>query len=118
MMRRFSSSNLAGIVRTEVAVGTSSEASMFSAMRAAIPRSGVASSTSPDASSVGDSSSGAFFFSFGFWSDPFCWAPAEPSFAPPSLVALPSSFDFFSLEVPPLEESWGSALRGEARSGR
>lgn len=44
MMRRFSSSNFAGTVRTEVAVGTDRDASMFCAMRAATPRRGKASS--------------------------------------------------------------------------
>src|SRR5438132_5787818 len=40
--RRFSSSALTGIVRTDVAVGTDSDASMFWAIFPAAPRSGVA----------------------------------------------------------------------------
>ena len=43
---RFTSSSLAGTVRTDVAVGTARLASMFSAVRAAAPRSGSVSSPS------------------------------------------------------------------------
>ena len=40
MTRRFSSRNLTAMVRAEVAVGRSSDASMFDAMRALAPASG------------------------------------------------------------------------------
>ena len=53
---RLSINNLAGIVRTLVAVGTLSEASMLVTTRAAVPRSG---STCPD---EGDSTTGAPFW--------------------------------------------------------
>src|SRR5437016_9395339 len=46
MMRRFSSSTLTGMLRTEVAVGTPSDASMLVTILAAAPRRGVAPGTS------------------------------------------------------------------------
>src|ERR1043166_3920983 len=42
MMRRFSSRTLTGMLRTDVAVGTDSDASMFCTIFDAAPRSGVA----------------------------------------------------------------------------
>src|SRR5512133_635614 len=56
---RLTSSSLAGTVRTEVAVGTASEASMFSTMRAVAPRIGTG--RSPSAGAVdGGAAEGAF----------------------------------------------------------
>src|SRR5829696_1142057 len=49
MTMRLSASSFAGTARTLVAVGTWSEASMFWAMRAAAPRSGIRSTSASEA---------------------------------------------------------------------
>src|SRR5205085_5027195 len=58
-MLRLVSSSLAGTVRTEVAVGTARDASMYLARVASAPRSGVAPAAG--AGGVGEISSAAFF---------------------------------------------------------
>src|SRR2546421_12437205 len=55
---RLTSSSLAGTVRTEVAVGTPSEASMFSTIRAVAPRIGTGRSA-PSVSAAGAAAAGA-----------------------------------------------------------
>ena len=82
MMVRLTSSSLAGTSRTEVAVGTASEASMFSTTRAPAPRSrvgsGPSSLTVATARFIGGASVDVAFSPF--WDRPLL----EDSLAPPA----------------------------------